>query len=212
MTTSKGFVVVSAMIRLIIFLCCCFTVPNIFADAKIVVLGDSISASYGIKQEQSWVALLQQRLRDKDYPYQTINASISGDTTSGGLQRIDKVLANHSPAIVIVELGGNDGLRGLSLKTIRQNLLDIITKCEQKNVKVLLAGMQLPPNYGVAYTNGFSRIFTSLSAEKNIPLVPFILQGIESDMRYFQEDRIHPNAKAQIVLLDNVWPILEPML
>ncbi len=195
-----------------IFIFCCFITQSVFADAKIIVLGDSISAGYGIKQEQSWVSLLQQRLAEKEYRYQTVNASISGDTTSGGLQRIDNILTNHAPAIVIIELGGNDGLRGLNLKATKRNLLQIIEKCKKNKSKILLIGMQLPPNYGYAYTNQFARIFESLSNEKNIALVPFMLKGIESNMHYFQKDGIHPTAAAQIILLDNIWPMLEPLL
>ena len=158
------------------------------------------------------MSLLQQRLIEKEYPYQTINASITGDTTSGGLQRIDNILANHKPAIVIIELGGNDGLRGLNLNAIKQNLLQIIEKCKKSNSRVLLVGMQLPPNYGLVYTNQFAKIFESLAIEENIALVPFMLKGIESNMQYFQKDGIHPTADAQIILLDNVWPMLEPLL
>jgi len=158
------------------------------------------------------VSLLQQRLIEKEYPYQTVNASITGDTTSGGLQRIDNILTNHTPAIVIIELGGNDGLRGLNLKATKQNLLRIIEKCKKNNSIVLLVGMQLPPNYGFAYTNQFAKIFESLSNEENVALVPFMLKGIESNKHYFQKDGIHPTAAAQIVLLDNIWPMLEPLL
>ena len=179
---------------------------------KIVVLGDSISAGFGIKQNRSWVSLLQQRLEEKEYAYQTINASISGDTTSGGLNRIDNILSNHSPAIIIVELGGNDGLRGLKLKTIKQNLLKIVEKCEQNKSKVLLVGMQLPPNYGFVYTSQFSKIFQSIAQEKNIPTVPFIFKGFENNMKYFQDDGIHPTEEAQIFLLDNIWPTLQKIL
>ena len=212
LTTTKGFDLVSLMIRYIVLIICCLITPHAIASAKIVVLGDSISAGFGIKQKESWASLLQLKLNKEKYAYQVINASISGDTSSGGLLRIDNILTRETPAIVIIELGGNDGLRGLKLKTVKQNLKDIIEKCHTHGAKTLLVGMQLPPNYGLAYTTQFSKIFTSLAHEKQIPVVPFIFEGIESNMKYFQQDGIHPTAEAQSILLNNIWPQLKPML
>jgi len=200
------------MIRIICFLYCCFLTQVVFASTNILVIGDSISAGYGLQQNQSWVSLLQQRIDKKEYPYIVINASISGDTSDNGLLRIKTSLELHKPSIVVIELGGNDGLRGLSLKNMKKNLAEIIHLCQQKKSKVLLVGMNLPPNYGPAYTQRFSEIYVELAKEFNIPLVPFLLKGIESNLKYFQKDQIHPTAEAQKFLLNNVWEGLHPLL
>ena len=187
-------------------------IPPVYASSNIVVFGDSLSAGFGLQQEQSWVSLLQQHINQNQYDYNVINASISGDTTDGGLHRLNKTLTSHKPKIVILELGGNDGLRGLNLKTMHDNLATIIDECIAHNAKVLLIGMKLPPNYGIAYTARFAEIYQMLAKEKNIPLLPFLLTGFESDMSLFQADRIHPNATAQSIILKNVWTKLEPLL
>lgn len=177
------------------------------------MLGDSLSAAYGMNPEQGWVQLLQQRLSDQGQTHPVvINASISGETTSGALTRLPGELDRHRPALVIVELGGNDGLRGLPVAQIRDNLSAIVTTIQARSARVLLVGMQLPPNYGRAYTTAFQRIFSELAAEKRTGLVPFFLAGLEHDDRHFQADRIHPNAEAQPLLLENVWPTLAAML
>lgn len=187
------------------------------ADAQtpapvILVLGDSLSAAYGIDREQGWVSLLQRRLAQTGYPHRVVNASVSGETTSGALSRLDRELDLHAPDIVIVELGGNDGLRGLPLDQARNNLSAIIASIRQQGARVLLVGMQLPPNYGSAYTAGFQRIYSELAAEHGVALLPFLLEGLAHDERHFQNDGIHPVAAAQTIILDNVWPELAAML
>ncbi len=177
-----------------------------------MVLGDSLSAAYGIDQNESWVHLMQQRLERDGFPHRVVNISISGETTSGGLSRLDSALERHHPDIVIVELGANDGLRGLPLDGIERNLADIITRIQARNAAVLLAGMQLPPNYGPAYTGGFARIFARLAREHRAALVPFLLEGLDDNNTHFLDDRLHPNAQAQPLILDNIWPALEPLL
>jgi acyl-CoA thioesterase-1 len=178
----------------------------------ILVLGDSLSAAYGIRVEQGWVALLQARLRAKGYGHRVINASSSGETTGGALARLPRSLANHRPAIVIVELGGNDGLRGLPIGDIRRNLDSIIRSSHQAGAGILLLGMKIPPNYGSAYTQSFQALFDDLARQHRVPSVPFFLQGIATDDTLFQDDGIHPTAAAQPLLLDVVWPQLQPLL
>jgi acyl-CoA thioesterase-1 len=178
----------------------------------ILVLGDSLSAGYGIKLDQGWVALLQARLRAKGYGHRVVNASSSGETTGGGLARLPRALATHKPAIVIVELGGNDGLRGLPIVDIRRNLTAIIRSSQQAGARILLVGMRIPPNYGPSYTRDFQALYGDLAREYKLPLVPFFLEDIAADERQFQEDGIHPTAAAQPVLLREVWPHLEPLL
>ncbi len=178
----------------------------------ILVLGDSLSAGYGIDQNQGWVALLQRRLARHGDPHDVVNASISGDTTAGGLFRLDSALADHHPAIVIVELGANDGLRGLSLADMETNLTKIIKKCRAGNAQVLLVGMRIPPNYGAEYTTGFASVYTRLAKKYKLPLVPFLLAGVADNNALLQSDRLHPNGDAQGIILDTVWPELERMV
>jgi acyl-CoA thioesterase-1 len=182
------------------------------AAPVILVLGDSLSAAYGIKVEQGWVALLQARLRAKGYGHRVVNASSSGETTGGGLARLPRALATHRPAIVIVELGGNDGLRGLPVADIRRNLTAIIRTSQQAGARILLVGMRIPPNYGSAYTRDFQALFGDLARQYKLPSVPFLLEDIAADESLFQADGIHPSAAAQPVLLDEVWPHLQPLL
>jgi acyl-CoA thioesterase-1 len=178
----------------------------------VLVLGDSLSAAYGMRLEQGWVALLQSRLHAKGYGQQVVNASVTGETTGGGLARLPRALATHVPAIVIVELGGNDGLRGLPVADIRRNLDAIVQRSRQSGAQVLLVGMRIPPNYGPTYTGGFEQVYPDLARMRRVPLVPFLLEGIALDDRLMQADGIHPNATAQPRLLDAVWKVLEPML
>jgi len=178
----------------------------------VLVLGDSLSAEYGIKRGSGWVQLLSERLQQQKFRWQVVNASVSGETTSGGRSRLPVLLQQHRPRIVIIELGANDGLRGLSLNVTRQNLLAMIQDAQQSRAKVLLVGMQLPPNFGASYTRDFADLFRRLAKERKTALVPFLLEGIAADLSYFQEDRIHPNEKAQARLLDNVWGGLLPLL
>ena len=177
-----------------------------------MVLGDSLSAGYGIKIQQGWVNLLVQRLASEGYGYRVVNASVSGETTQGGLARLPRALESHKPAIVIVELGGNDGLRGLPLAASRANLDRIITLSRTAKARVLLVGMVIPPNYGPRYGQEFRDMFTALSAKYQLPFVPFLLDKVALDPRLMQADGIHANADGQQQMLDNVWPKLKPLL
>ena len=193
------------------------TLSAVYAQAKpatIVVLGDSLSAGYGMDLKQGWVQLLRERLAQQDHAsrYQVINASVSGETTQGGLSRLDTLLKTHQPEIIIVELGGNDGLRGQPIKLMRQNLTDIIKKAQAASATVLLVGMQIPPNYGARYTQLFAKVYPELAEQFNVPLVPFLLEGIALEPELMQNDGIHANTGAQTTLLDNVWPFLQPLL
>lgn len=183
-----------------------------WASSTILVLGDSLSAGYGVPREQAWVSLLQNRLTQERYTAQVVNASISGETTAGGKYRLPELLAKHKPDIVIVELGGNDGLRGLPVSATRSNLDAIIRVARKARAQVLLLGMRLPPNYGQAYTDSFMRLYEDLAQKHRIPRVPFFLSPIAGRPDYFQADGIHPSAPAQPLLLDAVWPTLRPML
>jgi acyl-CoA thioesterase-1 len=178
----------------------------------IVVLGDSLSAGYGIKIQQGWVNLLSQRLATEGYGYRVINASVSGETTQGGLARLPRVLEKHKPAIVIVELGGNDGLRGLPLNTSRDNLAKIIELSRATQARVLLLGMYIPPNYGPRYAQEFRDMFSGLAGKYTVAFIPFLLDQVALDEKLMQSDGIHPNAAGQPRMLENVWPKLEPLL
>lgn len=178
----------------------------------ILIFGDSLSAEYGLARGTGWAALLEQRLKQKQINYSVANASISGETTSGGAARIETVLKQNRPAVVVIELGGNDGLRGLSLDATRANFETMIKVSKAAGAKIVLAGMQLPPNYGPAYTNAFRALYGELAARHKAALVPFFLEGVADQRELFQADGIHPVAAAQGALLDNVWPALAPLL
>ncbi|MBU9339846.1 arylesterase [Burkholderia multivorans] len=178
----------------------------------IAVLGDSLSAEYGLPRDTGWVALLRQRLATERIDYSVANASVSGDTTSGGRARLPAVLQRLKPSIVVVELGANDALRGVPLATTERNLRDIVADARRAHAKVVLVGMYVPSNYGPDYTQKFHAVYTRLSKELDVPLVPFLLAGIENKPDMFQSDQIHPTQQAQRVLLDNVWPMLKPLL
>lgn len=178
----------------------------------LVVLGDSLSAEYGLPRDTGWVALLRQRLATERIDYSVANASVSGDTTSGGRARLPAVLQRLKPSIVIVELGSNDALRGVPVATTEQNLRDIIAAARRAHAQVMLVGMYVPPNYGPDYTQKFHAVYTRLSKQLGVPLVPFLLAGIENKPEMFQSDQMHPGEQAQRVLLDNVWPTLKPLL
>jgi acyl-CoA thioesterase I len=184
------------------------------AEAPVIlVFGDSISAGYGLARvEQGWVELLKTRLSTQGYGYQVINASVSGETTAGGLARLPRALALHHPNIVILELGGNDGLRALPTSQMQANLKQMIELATAAGAKVLLLGMRMPPNYGQQYTDQFARVFSDLARDKKLPLVPFLLTDIALSPGLLQGDDIHPNAAGQPVLLENVWPLLKPLL
>ena len=182
------------------------------AAPRILVFGDSLSAAYGIETNSGWVALLEQRLRARNKPHQVINASVSGETTAGGRARLPALLQRERFDLVIIELGGNDGLRGLDLRQTEDNLRAMIRAARDSGAQVLLVGMRLPPNYGPTYTEAFTRIYADLAHELAVPLVPFLLDGVGGNAALMQPDRVHPRAEAQARLLDNVWPALVPLL
>ena len=182
------------------------------AAGTILIVGDSISAGFGLDTRLGWVSLLEQRLAQEGHPDQVVNASISGDTSAGGLARLPALLTEHKPDVVIVELGGNDGLRGQLPAQLKQNLAGMIDSAKTAGAKVLLLGMKLPPNYGKRYTDAFAEVYTQLAAEKQIALVPFFLEGVGGNPQWMQADGLHPAAAAQKRLLDNVWPALKPLL
>ena len=202
------------MLKKILILFCCSGLIGLRADVenKILVLGDSISAGYGISIDDGWVSLLQDRLNHKGYRYRVINASISGDTTRSAHARLERLLDETLPDIVIVELGGNDGLRGLSLEEIKQNLDKIISMLKERGIEVLLIPMQLPPNYGPVYNSGFQEVYHGLGKIHDISVGTFILEDIGDNSQLMQSDGIHPRTVAQEMMLDNIWPSLQAML
>ena len=197
------------MLCLLIFL---WPVGAAAVDATIVIVGDSLSAAYGMELGESWPSLLQQRLDQNGHAYRVFNSSITGETTQGGLTRLPRLLEQHQPAIVIVELGGNDGLRGLPLEVTRGNLSSMIEQSRAAGARVILAEMRLPPNYGQTYTEKFNGTFTELAEQHGIVLLPFLLQEIALEPGMMQEDGIHPTANAQPLILEQVWSALEPLL
>jgi len=180
--------------------------------SNILVLGDSISAAYGIQREEGWVALLEERLQSQNAGWQVVNASVSGETTSGGLARLPTALAPHNPGIVVIELGGNDGLRGYPIKRVQANLDALVEIAQADGRRVLLVGMQIPPNYGPRYTQAFAGMFTEIAKKRRVAVVPFLLDGVVFEPNMIQDDGIHPTALAQPALLENVWPTLLAML
>jgi acyl-CoA thioesterase-1 len=183
------------------------------ATPVILVFGDSISAAYGLPRvEQGWAALLQAKLKEEGYGDQVVNASVSGETTAGGLARLPRALNLHHPAIVVLELGGNDGLRALPVAQMRENLSRMAQLAAAAGAKVLLLGMRIPPNYGPEYTAEFSRVYADLARDQKLPLVPFLLNGVAQAPDLMQADGIHPNQAGQPKLLDAVWPALQPLL
>ncbi|MGA4445801.1 arylesterase [Ectopseudomonas chengduensis] len=178
----------------------------------LLVVGDSISAAFGLDSRQGWVALLEKRLEEEGFEHTVVNASISGDTSAGGAARLSALLAEHKPELVIIELGGNDGLRGQPPAQLQQNLASMIDKSQSAGADVLLLGMRLPPNYGERYTTSFAQVFADLAEQKKVPLVPFFLEGVGGVPGMMQADGLHPTESAQTVLLDNVWPALKPLL
>jgi len=178
----------------------------------ILILGDSLSASFGIDQSKGWVSLLEQKLENNYFNYRIVNASISGETTQGGLQRLPKLLTKYQPQLVIVELGGNDGLRGLNIEMIKSNLQTMISKTANNHADILLIGMRLPPNYGKFYTDSFHQMYVDLGQANKIPVVPFLLEGIATEDNLMQADGIHPRVEAQSLMLENVWTQLKPLL
>lgn len=181
-------------------------------EATIVIVGDSLSAAYGMEQGEAWPSLLQQRLDQHGHPYRVFNSSITGETTQGGLSRLPRLLEKRRPAIVILELGGNDGLRGLPLEVTRDNLAAMIEQSQSAGARVVLAEMRIPPNYGRSYTEKFNGAYSELAAQYEVVLLPFVLQEIALEPGMMQADGIHPTAAAQPIILDQVWSALEPLL
>ena len=179
---------------------------------KILIIGDSLSTAYGINHNEGWVSLLTQRLHAQAPNISIINESISGQTTAAALSELPRLLSHHQPTLVVIELGGNDGLQGLPLAHIKNNLTQMIQLAANNKAQVLLLGMQLPPNYGARYTEGFKNIYQELAKHYNITLVPFLLKGVGGYIQYMQYDNIHPSGSAQVMMLDNVWPYLQPLL
>jgi acyl-CoA thioesterase-1 len=180
--------------------------------AVILVYGDSLSAGHGVALDKGWVSLLATRVQHEGYGFQVVNASVSGETTTGGLARLPHALAAHAPAIVIVELGANDGLRGLPLATTRTNLESIMSLAAGAHRTVVLLGMQMPPNYGERYTREFAALYPEMARLHHAALVPFLLEGVADRPALMQADGLHPNERGQAILLDNVWPVLKPLL
>jgi acyl-CoA thioesterase-1 len=176
------------------------------------VLGDSLSAAYGFAPERGWVRLLEDRLEEKSCHFRVINLSISGQTTRAAVAVLQPALIRYQPAIVIIALGGNDGLRGIGLDEMRKNLVQLVIATRNQGARVLLLGMRLPPNYGSYYAGKFHAVYEQVAAEQQVPLVPFFLAGVADDRQFMQEDGLHPNAAAQPQLLDVLWPSLEPLL
>jgi len=198
--------------RKILLLLCLVVSGAAQAAPVILVFGDSLSAGYGLETSQAWPSLLQQRLNHHKQNWRVVNASISGETSAGGLARLPAALAQQKPAIVILELGANDGLRGLSLTAMQRNLDAMILRIQHTGARVLLVGIHLPPNYGMAYTEKFRRTYETLAQQRHVALLPSLLSGIETKRELFQADGFHPIASAQNQVLDNVWKSLQPLL
>jgi len=186
--------------------------PSASAEHSLLVLGDSISAAYGMDLEQGWVALLGQRVASEHPGWQVANASISGDTTGGGLRRLPELLNSHQPAVVVIELGGNDGLRGFPIQRIRENLSAMVKAAQSAGARVALLSMAIPPNFGKRYTDLFTASFEQVATSTGATLVPFILDGVATDSQLMQADGIHPTAAAQPIILDNIYPWLVPLI
>ncbi|QSP94147.1 arylesterase [Marinobacter salinisoli] len=190
-----------------------FALPVFSKQSTVLIVGDSLSAAYGVPSEQAWVQLLQQRLNSNGLSqWQVVNASISGETTDGGARRLPKLLQEHEPDVVVIELGGNDGLRGFPPNVIESNLENMIQRVQEFGADAVLVGIQIPPNYGQRYTQMFAEIFPKLSERYGTALVPFFLEGIYDAEGLMQDDGIHPTVEAQPKMLDNVWPVLRPRL
>jgi acyl-CoA thioesterase-1 len=216
----RNFLIRSGLASLATLLACLAPVaPSLAAAADkggsgpvLLVVGDSLSAEYGLPRGTGWVQLLADRLRASGSDYRVVNASISGETTSGGRSRLPALLKQHQPAIVVLELGANDGLRGLPLNVMKDNLAAMVRQGQAAGAKVLLVGVRVPPNYGRDYEERFAASYAALARENKVPLVPFLLEGFAEQLDLFQSDRIHPTVEAQPRMLDNVWPVLQPLL
>jgi acyl-CoA thioesterase I len=200
---------IARLVLVVLFACCGSALA---APAPVLVFGDSLSSAHHIAVESGWVHLLEQRLKASKDPRPVVNASISGETTSGGVQRLPKILADNKPALVVLEFGANDGLRGLPIAEIRENLTKMIRASEASGAAVVLLGIELPINYGPQYRDGLRAMYRDLAAEFNLPLVPFLLDDVALDPDLMQDDGLHPRAAGEPKVLDNVWPVLEPAL
>jgi acyl-CoA thioesterase I len=181
-------------------------------ERTLLVFGDSLSAAYGLQTDQGWVAQLQKRLNDQGYGYRVVNASVSGETSSGGRARLQRALDQHRPELVILELGANDGLRGLPVKELEGNLRAMVAMIQKTRAKLLLVGILIPPNYGPRYTRSFADMYQQIATSGSLPFLPFMLDGVALESRYMQQDGLHPNATGQPLVLENVWKQLQPML
>ena len=199
---------VSTLLLLFIVL----ALPAAAADKSILVVGDSLSAAYGIPRNRGWVALLEERLKRERLDYIVVNASISGETSGGGRTRLKPLLERHQPALMILELGGNDGLRGVPVAQIRSNLAAMIQAAHASGARVVLVGMRMPPNYGEVYAQSFEALFRELSRTHRTALVPFLLEDFADKPEFFLPDRIHPTEAAQPLMLERIWPVLRPLL
>lgn len=200
------------MRTILLFLSSLLISASASAAPTLLVYGDSLSAGYGLARQDAWPTLLETRLKDSGYPHRVVNASISGETTAGGLSRLPETLKQQKPQIVIIELGGNDGLRGLPIKAMQDNLDAMIRSSQKAGAKVLLVGMQMPPNYGPDYGKKFAGVFPALAKQHKTALVPFLFEGFGDKVEAFQADRLHPNAASQPLMLDTVWKQLKPLL
>ncbi len=194
------------------FLLCVLPVPAGAAERTVLVFGDSLSAAYGLSTAEGWVALLGGRIAERRLPWRVVNASVSGETTAGGLRRLPEEIKRHRPSLVVIALGANDGLRGLPVAATGANLEAMIRLSREARAEPVLAGLQLPPNYGIEYAREFREQFPRIAKARKVPLVPFLLEGIADRPELFQADQLHPGAKAQARILDNVWPSVEPLL
>jgi acyl-CoA thioesterase-1 len=201
-----------AKLVLLILVAACQSAHASDPARTLLVVGDSLSAGFGLEPGTDWVSLLQNRLSEEGYGYRVVNASISGDTTTSGLGRLPRALKVHRPSIVLIELGGNDGLRATPISLIRENLTRMIRLAREAGARVVLAGMQMPPNYGARYTSEFAAVFPAIAKQERVPLIGFILDGIALDPALMQADGIHPNGTAQQKLLENAWPVLQKAL
>jgi acyl-CoA thioesterase-1 len=182
------------------------------SDRTILVMGDSLSAAHGIRPEQGWVALLTQRLQTQGYGYEVVNASVSGETSNGGLQRLPRAIQIHQPGIVVLELGANDGLRGLPVPVAKDNLAKMVQLSQKAGARVLLVGIRIPPNYGPRYANEFAGMYPEVAKQFQLPLIPFLLDKVALDPALMQDDGLHPNARGEPQVLETVWQGLEPLL
>lgn len=202
----------SSLLSLCLLSFVAYAQPVFAANPKILIYGDSLSAGYGIAQQDGWATLLKEKLGKEHLDYDVINASISGETTAGGLTRLSATLKQNSPRIIILELGGNDGLRGLPIKNMHENLDAMIKLSKKSGAKVLLIGMKIPPNYGPKYTQEFSQTYFKLASQHKVPLVPFMLENVAAKPELIQQDGLHPNKTGQNIILENIWPELQKIL